>query len=66
MWAVHLPERLPVEPVPPLAPAPDVRLDLQAGVMACFDLAHYEQLLDYAVPHCPRAGYRDQPVTSSR
>lgn len=53
VWAIHLPERLPVVPVPLLAPDPDVRLDLQAALMACFDLVHYEQLLDYAVPPPP-------------
>jgi hypothetical protein len=53
VWAIHLPERLPVVPVPLLASDPDVRLDLQAAIEACFDLVHYEQLLDYTVPPPP-------------
>lgn len=50
VWAVGLPERLPIVPVPLLHPDPDVPLDLQAAVEACFALVHYEQLLDYTVP----------------
>lgn len=50
VWAVGLPERLPIVPVPLLHPDPDVPLDLQAAVEACFALVHYEQLLDYTLP----------------
>lgn len=53
VWAVQLPERLPVVPVPLLPPDPDVTLDLQAAVDACFELVGYENLLDYTQPPPP-------------
>jgi hypothetical protein len=40
-------------PVPLLEPDPDVILDLQAAVDACFALVGYERLLDYADPPPP-------------
>ena len=40
-------------PVPLLPPDPDVPLELQAAFQACFDLVHYERLLDYAAPPLP-------------
>jgi hypothetical protein len=48
VWPIGLRQRLPMVPVPLLEPDPDVVLDLQAAVNACFDLVHYERLLDYA------------------
>ena len=48
LWPIGLREPLPTVPVPLLEPDPDVSLDLQAAVNACFDLVHYERLLDYA------------------
>jgi hypothetical protein len=42
-----------VLPVPLLPPDEDVRLDLQRAVNACYDLVHYERLLDYSVPPPP-------------
>ena len=40
--------------VPLLAPDPDVTLDLQAALDACFALVGYERLLDYtALPPGP-------------
>ncbi len=48
VWPVGLREQLPVVPVPLLPPDPDVPLDLQAAVAACFDLVGYERLLPYA------------------
>jgi hypothetical protein len=53
VWPVALRERLPVVPVPLLPPDPDVPLDLQAAVAACFDLVGYERLLPYAGPPPP-------------
>lgn len=47
VWAIQLAERLPKVPVPLLHPDPDVALDLQAAVNACFALVGYERLLDY-------------------
>ncbi len=53
VWAIGLRQSLPVLPVPLLAPDPDVPLDLQAAVDACFALVGYERLLDYTVPPPP-------------
>jgi hypothetical protein len=53
VWPVSLHESLPVVPVPLLHPDPDVPLDLQAAVKACFDLVGYERLLDYSAPPPP-------------
>jgi hypothetical protein len=47
IWPISLREPLPIVPVPLLPPDPDVPLDLQAVVKACFDLVGYERLLDY-------------------
>ena len=44
---------LPSVPVPLLPPDPDVSLDLQEAVDACFDLVGYERLLDYSAPPPP-------------
>lgn len=53
VWPISLRERLPVVPVPLLPPDPDVALDLQAAVDACFALVRYERLLDYTSPPPP-------------
>ncbi len=53
IWPVSLRQRLPAVPVPLLSPDPDVVLDLQAAVDACFALVGYERLLDYASPPPP-------------
>lgn len=53
IWPVGLRQRLPAVPVPLLQPDPDVALDLQAAVDACFALVGYERLLDYADPPPP-------------
>jgi hypothetical protein len=53
VWAVGLRGRLPTVPVPLLSPDPDVSLDIQAAVKACFDLVGYERLLDYSAPPPP-------------
>ena len=53
VWAVSLRDRLPVVPVPLLPPDEDVLLDLQRAVSDCYDLVHYERLLDYSVPSPP-------------
>ncbi len=47
VWAIRLQEPLPRVPVPLLRPDPDVVLDLQAAVDACFALVGYERLIDY-------------------
>lgn len=47
VWAVPLQDPLPCVPAPLLPPDPDVALDLQAAVDACFALVGYERLLDY-------------------
>lgn len=53
LWAIALHERLPRVPVPLLPPDPDVPLDLQDAVTACFDLVSYERLIDYTLPPPP-------------
>lgn len=53
IWPVSLRQRLPAVPVPLLSPDPDVVLDLQAAVGACFALVGYERLLDYTSPPPP-------------
>lgn len=53
VWPIPLPAPLPIVPVPLLPPDPDVKLDLQAAVDACFNLVGYERLLDYSVPPPP-------------
>ena len=53
MWPIRLRDRLPTVPVPLLPPDPDVLLDLQRAVDACYDLVRYERLLDYTVPPPP-------------
>jgi hypothetical protein len=53
VWSIGLRDRLPVVPVPLLAPDPDAALDLQAAVADCFTLVGYEHLLDYTAPPPP-------------
>jgi len=53
VWPIGLREPLPTVPAPLLPPDPDVPLDLQAALTACFDLVGYEQLLDYTQPPPP-------------
>lgn len=48
MW-----QPLPILPVPLLPPDPDVSLDLQGAIAACFDLVGYDLLLDYTQPPPP-------------
>jgi len=51
VWPVQLREPLPIVPVPPLAPDPDVPLALQQAIDACFQTVRYhERLLDYTQP----------------
>ncbi len=60
VWPISVRDRLPVVPVPLLPPDPDVPLDLQRAVAACYDLVHYERLLDYTVlPPPPPLGEAD-------
>ncbi|MBK7216560.1 MAG: DUF4058 family protein [Candidatus Promineofilum sp.] len=53
VWAIGLRDRLPVLPVPLLPPDEDVLLDLQRAADACYDLVHYERLLDYTTAPPP-------------
>ena len=55
VWTIGLREPLPTVPVPLLPPDPDVPLQLQAAVEACFGLVGYERLLDYTQPPPPPA-----------
>lgn len=53
IYPMQLREPLPILPMPLFPPDPDVPLDLQAAVNACFDLVGYEHLLDYSVAPPP-------------
>jgi hypothetical protein len=53
IWAIQLRDRLPTVPVPLISPDPDVSLDLQAAIVACFDLVKYDFLLRYDLPIPP-------------
>ncbi len=53
VWPVGLREPLPTVPIPLLPPDPDVPLQLQAAIEACFELVGYERLLDYTQPPPP-------------
>jgi hypothetical protein len=55
VWPASLREPLPTVPVPLLPPDPDVPLDLQTAVNACFELVGYERLLNYPEPPPPPA-----------
>jgi hypothetical protein len=50
VWPISLRAALPTVPLPLLPPDPDVFLDIQAAVQACFALVGYERLLDYSSP----------------
>ena len=60
VYAMPLRKRLHALPVPLLLPDPDVVLDLQAAVDACFALVGYERLLDYTAPPPPELSVEDQ------
>ncbi len=62
IWPIGLRETLPIVPVPLLPPDPDVPLNLQTAVEACFQLVGYQRLLDYtAVPPPPK--FSDDDLT---
>ncbi|BCX04622.1 MAG: hypothetical protein KatS3mg053_2560 [Candidatus Roseilinea sp.] len=53
VYAIQLRQPLPRVPVPLLPPDPDIVLDLQAAIDACFRLVGYERLLSYDQPPPP-------------
>jgi hypothetical protein len=53
VWAIQLEARLPVLPVPLLAPDPNVPLDLGAIVQAVYERGGYPTRLDYRQPVPP-------------
>jgi hypothetical protein len=60
VWPISLHAALPTVPVPLLPADPDVSLDLQAAVQACFELVGYERLLDYSgAPPPPELSTQD-------
>lgn len=61
VWALPLQKSLPTVPVPLLPPDPDVPLDLQAALDACFALVGYEDLLDYQAK--PPGGLNEEEKT---
>ncbi|NJN67329.1 MAG: DUF4058 family protein [Chloroflexaceae bacterium] len=67
VWPVALRHPLPTVPVPLLPPDPDVPLDVQAAISACFALVGYERLLDYALPPPPpEMGAEDRAWVAER
>lgn len=61
VYALSLRNPLPRIPVPLLAPDPDVVLDLQSALDACFELVGYENLLDYSA--LPPSGHTAEDLT---
>jgi Protein of unknown function (DUF4058) len=53
VWPIQLRDRLPVLPVPLLAPDPDVVLDLAVAVASVYDRGAYAQQIDYRQPPPP-------------
>jgi hypothetical protein len=53
IWPVALNERLPLLPVPLLAPDPDVTLDLRAAIDVIYERAAYARRIDYGQPVPP-------------
>jgi hypothetical protein len=53
VWSLGLRGPLPTLPVPLLHDDPDATLDLQAAIVACFDLVGYDRLLPYTQPPPP-------------
>jgi hypothetical protein len=55
VWPIQLWEKLPVLPIPLLAPDPDASLDLGAIVAAIYNRGAYTRLIDYHRPPPPPA-----------
>jgi hypothetical protein len=53
IWPLHLPDRLPVIPIPLTAPDPDVLLDLQAVLDRVYDAADYGKYIYSETPEPP-------------
>ena len=53
IWPISLRERLPVVPIPLVAPDPDVALDLQAVLHHVYDLAGYAKYIYRETPQPP-------------
>ena len=55
VWPLQLQAKLPVLPVPLLAPDPDAPLDLDAAVAAVYERGGYDVQIDYRQPVPPPA-----------
>jgi hypothetical protein len=53
VWPAHFHTRVPVIPVPLLAPDPDLSLDLQPLLDSIYALGRYDQRIDYTLPLTP-------------
>jgi hypothetical protein len=53
VWLGHFQRRLPVIPVPLLAPDPDLTLDLQPLLDGIYKLGRYDERIDYTRPLTP-------------
>ena len=60
VWPIQLSERLPVLPVPLLAPDPDAPLDLNRIVAAVYERGGYDVQIDYTDPVPPPALAEDE------
>src|SRR5262249_16881582 len=52
-WPIHLRKRLPVVPIPLMAPDPDVLLDLQVVLDRTYDAANYGKYIYGETPEPP-------------
>ena len=59
VWPIELRERLPVIPIPLLAPDKDAELDLQVVFSGAFDSVDYGSAIDYGSPVVPALSNED-------
>ena len=62
LWALGLPDSLPVLPAPLRAPDPDVPLDLSQALHAIYDRAAYDLRIDYRQPP-PKPDFPEEDLT---
>jgi hypothetical protein len=53
VWPLHLPEPIPILPVPLLPPDPDIPVDLGRALAAIYDRSGYDLRIDYTSPPPP-------------
>lgn len=60
VWAINLPDRLPIVPVPLRQPDADVTLDLGLALQTIYERAAYDLSIDYTAPPPPPALAEDE------